>query len=104
MRGNIFNISETPQTGELTEDILHYKNVRIKRIVSSDKLERDTFCQQEAEWVCLLEGSAEIAMDRQTYHLQKGDFLFIPPLHEHTVTSVTKGTVWLAIHIYEEGA
>ncbi len=99
---NIYDIPEIGYTGEILEDILKYKNVAIKRIVSSAKLEKSTFYQEEAEWVLLLEGSAEIMMGEKDYTLAKGDFLFIPPKLEHTIVTVEAGTIWLAIHIYEK--
>ncbi len=102
MLRNIFDISAIPQNGEIAEDILKYKNVHIKRIVSSDTLQKSIFCQEEAEWVSLLQGSAEIVMNKERYRLQKGDSLFIPPLQKHTIAKVEKGTIWLAIHIYGE--
>lgn len=99
---NIYDIPEIGHTGEILEDILKYKNVAIKRIVSSAKLEKSTFYQEEAEWVLLLEGSAKIMMGEKDYTLAKGDFLFIPPKLEHTIVTVEAGTIWLAIHIYEK--
>ena len=100
MQRNIFNIPAIPQSGEIVEDILKYKNVHIKCIVSSDMLQENTFCQEEAEWVSLLQGSAEIMMNEEYYALKKGDSLFIPPFQKHTIVKVEKGTIWLAIHIY----
>ncbi len=99
---NIYDIPEIGHTGEILEDILKYKNVAIKRIVSSSNLEKSTFCQEEAEWVLLLEGSAKIMMGEKDYTLSKGDSLFIPPKLEHTIVTVEAGTIWLAIHIYEK--
>lgn len=99
---NLFDIASVPSEGELEDSLLSYKNIKIKRIVSSDRLEIDTFCQKEAEWVVLLQGSAEIVMNEEHYRLQKGDSLFIPPLQKHTIAKVEKGTVWLAIYIDEE--
>ncbi len=86
----------------MTEELLSYRNITINRIVSSDILEVDTFCQKEAEWVVLLAGNAQIKMQGTCYNLHKGDSLFIPPMTEHTITRVTRGTIWLTVHIYEE--
>jgi cupin 2 domain-containing protein len=98
----LFDLSQLPSKGEFVEEILHYKNIAIKKIVSSDTLETDTFLQEEAEWVMLLEGEAQIMMNDLCYNLQKGEYLFIPPLTQHTITKVKAGTIWLAIHIYEK--
>ena len=99
---NLFDITSVPSEGEAVENLLAYKNIEIKRIVSSDKLDTHTFCQEEAEWVSVLQGSAEIVMHNKRYILQKGDSLFIPPHQEHTIAKVEKSTVWLAVHIYEK--
>jgi glyoxylate utilization-related uncharacterized protein len=99
---NIFDHPPAPLSGEVTDDLLNYRNVQIKRIVSSDDLHETTFCQPEAEWVVLLEGYAEIMMANQKYSLHKGDYLFIPPSQEHTILSVQRNTLWLAIHICEK--
>ncbi len=99
---NLFDLSVLPEKGETIEDLLAYQCVTIKRIVSSDLLEECTFKQEEAEWVCLLNGYAEILMNRKVYPLQKGETLFIPPLTEHTIQKVEKGTVWLAVHIHHQ--
>ena len=100
MHQNLFDIAPVPSKGEVVENLLMYKNIEIKRIVSADKLDVDTFCQDEAEWVAVLQGSAAIVMQEKRYTLQKGDTLFIPPRQKHTIVKVEKGTVWLAIHIY----
>ncbi len=102
MQNNIFDISAIPHIGELAEDILNYKNVHIKRIVSSEVLKESTFCQEEAEWVILLKGNAQLLMNDVIYTLKEGDHLFIPARNEHTILQVCKGTLWLAIHIYNK--
>ena len=60
MKPNLFALSSLPEYGEMTEELLSYRNITINRIVSSDILEVDTFCQKEAEWVVLLAGNAQI--------------------------------------------
>ena len=102
MTTNLFDLSQLPETGEFAEEILHYRNIAIKRIVSSDRLETNTFVQEEAEWVMLLEGEAELVMGDLCYNLTKGESLFIPPRTKHTIRDVKAGTIWLAIHIYDK--
>ncbi len=102
MIGNILNTPPVPEFGESIEGVLKYKNIEIKRILSSQSLDQVTFCQKEAEWVVVLQGSAELLMGDVTYTLGSGDHLFIPSLQEHTITKVKDGTLWLAVHIYEE--
>ncbi len=100
---NLFDIKELPKQGEEIETVFHYNNIEIKRILSSDQLHQATFCQSEAEWVMLLEGEAKIFMNGRISVLNKGEYLFIPPMCEHTIVDVKEGTVWLAIHIYDKG-
>jgi cupin 2 domain-containing protein len=102
LKKSLFDLSSLPQRGEIEENLLHYKNITIKRIVSSDRLEENSFCQKEAEWVVLLEGRATIKMQGICYNLNKGESLFIPPLTRHVITSVERGTIWLAVHIYDK--
>ena len=102
MINNFFDHPPAPLSGEVTDDLLSYQNIKIKRIVSSDDLHETTFCQPEAEWVTILEGYAEIMMADQKHILKKGDSLFIPPLQKHTILKVQKDTLWLTVHIFEK--
>lgn len=102
MKNNLFDASPLPDYGEWVEEILHCRNVKINRIISSDNLEVDTFVQEEAEWVMLLKGEAELRMGEVCYNLTKGEYLFIPPGTEHSIKRVKAGTIWLAIHIYDK--
>ncbi len=99
---NLYDIDKVVDIGEDVKSILKYKNIVIKRIVSSENLEVCTFSQEEAEWVLLVEGSAEISMKNRNYILKRGDFIFIPKKQEHTILKVETGTIWLAIHIYDK--
>ncbi len=95
---NFFDVS-TPQEGESFTTLLTWKNVTINRIVSSDHLEERVYCQEEDEWVVLIEGEAEIWMEDRQYLLLKGDMLFIPKQTRHRVARTTKGSLWLTVHI-----
>jgi len=88
-----------PDKGELFDTLLSHKNITIVRIVSSNDLEEMTYCQDEDEWVVVLEGEATLLLEKREVRLHKGDSLFIPSKTEHRVLSVQKGTLWLAIHI-----
>ena len=78
---------------ELTEILFSGRAVRIERIVS-DHHTYDWYDQAENEWVCLLEGKAELELDGQRRTLEKGDFLLIPSHLRHRVTRTTQ-CVWL---------
>lgn len=102
MKKNLFDLTCLPPVGEIEEELLRCKNITIKRIVSSDRLEQNTFCQKEAEWVAVLAGKATIEMNEICYNLNRGETLFIPSLTRHTITAVEAGTIWLTVHIYDK--
>ncbi len=102
---NIFDSIPKNSKTEVFEEILNHKNVKIERIVSSGQTtpENEAYLQNQAEWVIVLEGKADILFcdDNITHNLKKGDFLFIPEQCKHRViyTDTSCETVWLAIHI-----
>jgi len=88
-----------PDSGERFDTLLAEKNVEIVRIVSSDTLERKEYCQEEDEWVVLLEGSALLEINGKEKPLGRGEMLFIPARTPHRVLRTERGTLWLAVHI-----
>jgi len=95
---NLFDTS-TPETGETFTTLFHNKNVKIIRIISSDRIEPVIYDQDEEEWVAVLEGEAVMELDGERITLKRGDTLLIPAHTPHTVLETQKGTVWLAVHI-----
>lgn len=95
---NIFDYT-IPKNGEDFTTLLEYKNIKIVRIISSDKLEPKVYIQEEDEWVIVLEGKATMLINGEQKVLCKGDTLFIPSNTAHKVLSASSGTIWLAIHI-----
>ena len=91
----------TLREGEAFEEILRCHNVRLERIVSSDRPDSTLYDQAEDEWVCLLQGAAELWVAGQTIHLEPGDHWFIPAHTPHRVvrTSTEPPCIWLAVHI-----
>ena len=96
---NIFDY-KVPKSGEEFTALLEHKNIKIVRIVSSDKLEPKAYIQEEDEWVVVLEGKTTILINNEPKVLNKGDMLFIPSKMPHEIIDVADGTLWLAIHIY----
>ncbi len=94
---NIYDY-KVPSSGEEFTTLLENKNVKIVRIVSSDNLEVTEYCQEEDEFVILLEGRAVLEIEGKRSELKKGDTLFIPSKTRHKVLSAHKGTLWLAVH------
>lgn len=96
---NIYNYI-TPQNGETFTSLLEHKNIKINRIVSSDRLDEKVYIQEEDEWLVLLEGEARLLLDKEERELIKGDILFIPSKTPHRILRTKSGTVWLTVHIF----
>jgi cupin 2 domain-containing protein len=88
-----------PTTGENFDTLLSHKNIEILRIISSDELEKKEYCQEEDEWVIILEGSALLLIEDEEKNVSKGEWLFIPAHTRHSVVKTENGTLWLAVHI-----
>lgn len=110
-RGNVFEELPDALAGEVFEDILHARTVRIERIVSRGQSTApgEWYDQQQHEWVMLLQGSARLvlevppgaagAVSLQEVALHAGDYLNIPAGQRHRVswTDPDQQTVWLAV-------
>jgi len=90
----------TPKSGETISTLLEHKNIKINRIVSSSSVEPTEYCQEEDEWLVLLEGEATLLVDNEEKLLSKGQSFFIPAKTSHTVLKTQNGTVWLTVHIF----
>ncbi len=101
MSGNLFDGLPEIDRGEAFEDLLRCSNVRIERILSSDRPESVLYDQVQDEWVCLLQGEAELWVDGEMLTLRPGDYRFIPAGTPHRVikTSTESRCLWLAVHI-----
>ena len=89
-----------PQNGETLTSLLEHKNIKINRIVSSDKIEPIEYLQEEDEWVLLLQGKATLLIKNKEVILSEGDTLFIPAKTPHSVMKTEKNTLWITVHIY----
>ena len=103
--GNIFSSLPDKLEHELFEELLHYKNIKIERIVSQGHTspENDWYDQKENEWVVVLEGSGSILFESgDEVNLKKGDYLNISAHTRHKVTWTDPNsiTIWLAIYYY----
>ena len=103
MTGNLFTDLPDASRAEITETLATGRDVRIERIVSKGQASPQGFWydQAEHEWVSLLSGSAELALQDPDEHLMlgPGDHVLIPAHRRHRVvrTAANVETVWLAI-------
>jgi cupin 2 domain-containing protein len=102
MNGNLFEGLPEIERGEAFEELLRCSNVRIERILSSAAPESVLYDQVQDEWVCLLQGEAELWIDGETLVLRSGDYCFIPAHTPHRVlkTSAEPRCLWLAVHVH----
>lgn len=98
------NLFDYPQSinDELFEDILNFKNISIKRIISPSEFKSEEFIQDEDEWVLVLQGSAKLKVEDKVIELKRGDSFFIKSKTPHQVITTSKEPlcIWLAVHIY----
>lgn len=95
-----------PTTGEVFDELLRCRNLRIERIVSSPTPEPTLYDQPRDEWVLLVQGTAALEISDKQVELRAGDHLFIPARTPHRViaTSAEPRCVWLAVHLDPEPA
>jgi len=98
---NLFANLPSPTTGEVFEQLLRCRNLRIERIVSSPMPEPTLYDQPQDEWVLLLQGNASLELAGHRIDLTAGDHLFIPARSPHRVvaTSGEPRCLWLAVHL-----
>ena len=105
---SLLDLSEiSPSDQEFFETITEGKNVRIERIVSSGQISPDGFWydQDDHEWVLVLQGEAELLMEKEgPVKLETGDYLFIPAhqLHRVTFTSASPPCIWLTVFFRDD--
>ena len=99
---NLFQPSHFSGTTEAFETLLQCRNVTIERIQSPPDVLSEWFVQQQDEWVCLLQGEAQLEMQGRALSLMAGEILFIPAGTPHRVltTSEQPTCIWLAVHIH----
>lgn len=97
---NIHDDAAVPASGERFDTLLRHRNLHVERIISSRDIRATECVQEQDEWVLLVEGSATLLIDGQTTELCAGDHVFLPARTPHTVTAVSQGAVWLAVHLH----
>jgi cupin 2 domain-containing protein len=93
--------------GELVEVLCRGRHGHIERIVSQGEVSPPGFWydQEQAEWVLLLQGSAELAFeDGSKIGLQTGEYLLLPAHQKHRIdyTSKNPPCIWLCVFADEK--
>lgn len=94
---------------ELIEKILENEALRIERIVSRGHMttEGQWYDQDWDEWILLLQGRASLCYENtpEPVALKPGDYCLIPAHNRHRViwTDPDQDTIWLAIHLKNNG-
>jgi len=99
---NLFAPKPPLNNEEHATTLLSHSNAKIFHIVSPPHFQSDLFCQNEDEWVSLLQGEATLAIKGELHALKAGDTLLIPANTPHQVidTSEKPLAMWLAVHLY----
>lgn len=96
-----------PAAAEMCEILARGRGCRVERIVSTGQTtpEGQWYDQEQAEWVALLSGHAELMWEGgEKTPLKAGDWLLIPAHVRHRVsyTSAEPPCVWLAFFFDDE--
>lgn len=102
--GNLTESAIAPATGERFDTLLRHRNLHIERIVSSSDIQATECVQEQDEWVLLVQGTATLDIGGELTSLKAGDHVFLPAKTPHTVTKVSQGALWLAIHLHPDTA
>lgn len=104
MEGNLFaGLEQLCGKGEVFDELVRSGSMRMERIVSTGQASPPGFWydQEQAEWVILLSGSAELQFADETTPrcLGPGDYVNIAPHRRHRVnrTDPHQPTIWLAL-------
>lgn len=99
---NLFAPTPHLNNEEHTTTLLSRPSTKIFHIVSPPHFQSDLFCQNEDEWVSLLQGEATLAVEGELHALKAGDTLLIPANTPHQVTDTSEKplAIWLAVHLY----
>lgn len=103
-KDNLLKRVQPPTNGERFDTLVCCRNVRIERILSSDRPAPLHYDQPQDEWVLLLQGQARLEIGTEVLTLEAGDHLFLPAHTPHRVlaTSAEPPCLWVAVHIHPE--
>ena len=100
---NLWDLPDPLPSQEQFDRLLQTPNVTLERIISTGQITpaNQWYDQARAEWVVLLQGSAQITYDTgEIIDLTRGDYLLIAAHQKHrvTFTSHDPPCIWLALH------
>ncbi len=100
---NLLKLPDPLPSQEQFELLLQTSTVTLERIISTGQVTPPDqwYDQARAEWVVLLQGSAQITYDTgEVIDLAKGDYLLIAARQKHRVTFTSQDPpcIWLALH------
>lgn len=97
--GNVFEKVEFCQEKEIQTELFNTQDYYIERITSKGQ-ESDFYIQEEAEFVVLMQGTAEIWVEGQgTKQLEAGSYLFLDRRLKHRVTKTIGECIWLCFFV-----
>jgi cupin 2 domain-containing protein len=104
MRGRLRDVSETPGTGELAEEVHAFGGAVVEQILSGRLDAPADYVQEQDEWVIVLSGAATLELDGETVELAAREWLFLPSRLPHRLVRTEPGTEWLAFHVHPRGS
>ena len=101
---NLWELPNPLPTQEHFDVLLQTSTITVERIISTGQVTPlgQWYNQDRAEWVVLLQGSAQIIYHTgEVFNLLKGDYLLIAAHQKHRVsfTSQDPPCIWLALHL-----
>jgi len=94
---NIYDVAKPENDCETFLTLHQTTSLKIEAIRSRLTRPGMHYNQEEDEWVMLIDGTAQLEINGELRHLQKGDFLFIPHHTPHRVLSTSNDALWIGI-------
>ncbi|MBB1125130.1 cupin domain-containing protein [Thiospirillum jenense] len=100
-KNNVFANLPSVLPDEIFQTLVHTQHVKIERIMSYGHGSEAGFWydQDQAEWVLVLQGQAQLEFEDKVITLAAGDYLNIAAHIKHRIkwTTPSEPTLWLAI-------
>lgn len=94
---NIFNHPKQKTKEEQSTVIFQNNEIKIEQIVSFGHVSDSWYCQDENEWVSIIEGEGELTFEDKKTALKKGDQILIPKFQKHKVSYSSSPCIWLCV-------